>query len=349
MTNQLFVLPLPIITFVVSVVTAVLVSRVNFGSRWAHHAFTIFLAVVALGSLLVGLRFGYGVEALLPLQRIVPFLVGPLLYVGFRAFTLPPERMMGVAAPHFAIAFLVPVSVQFFPLPLPAQDWLIGASSLIYGLLLMWHWTRGLDHLSFARLEMLPGLRGWLLAASLFLIGSCLADVAISWAFSQARADSALQIISAGSLVILLSLVAVAMVVVRSGGATSAPEKSVVDTAGEANQIVEAAEQLLLETQLYLDTDLTVERLAKRLRVPVRTLSSAVNQREGINVPQWVNGFRLCHAAGLLLSDTASVASVMEKSGFLTRSNFYREFKRAYEVSPAEYRSQAAQTDDRNR
>ncbi|MEN0088293.1 MAG: AraC family transcriptional regulator [Pseudomonadota bacterium] len=343
MTDQLFVLPLPIITFAVAAVaavTAALVWRVNFGPLWAHFAFTAFFILLALGSLLVGLRFGYGITALLPLQRAVPFFVGPLLYIGFRAFTVPDAQMMRIAAPHLLVAFAAPLIFLVLPPGLLVQDWLIGASSLFYGLLLLRLWTKGVDHLSFARLEMLPGLRAWALVAALFLVVSFAADLAISWAFSQARPDNAVQIISAGSLVILLSVIAVTVLLLRSsdGGVP----KRIAPSSGDKMEtaILEMAEELLLETGLYLDTELTVERLAKRLRMPARALSNAVNQCEGINVPQWVNGFRLRHAANLLLTDTASVAAIMEKSGFLTRSNFYREFNRAYGVSPAEYRQQ---------
>ena len=99
---------------------------------------------------------------------------------------------------------------------------------------------------------------------------------------------------------------------------------------------------MLEKSQLYLDPDLSVQRLARRLHLPVRTLSSAINQSEGINVSQWVNGFRLAHAAQLLETTKAPVSDVMTQSGFLTRSNFYREFQRVYGQSPASYRQDRA-------
>jgi len=95
----------------------------------------------------------------------------------------------------------------------------------------------------------------------------------------------------------------------------------------------------LKESKLYLDTNLTLERLAKRLHVPARALSEAVNQTQNMNVSQYVNGFRLRHAAMLLQTSKLNVTQVMEQSGFLTRSNFYREFERVYALSPIEYRT----------
>jgi len=55
-------------------------------------------------------------------------------------------------------------------------------------------------------------------------------------------------------------------------------------------------------------------------------------------VSQYVNGFRLDHAAQLLRSTDTSVVQVMAQSGFLTRSNFYREFQNRFGQTPAAYR-----------
>lgn len=95
---------------------------------------------------------------------------------------------------------------------------------------------------------------------------------------------------------------------------------------------------MLIETQLFLDTDLTLERLARRLHVPTRAVSEAINQSQGMNVSQYVNGFRLTHAAELLKTTDLPVTQVTEQSGFLTRSNFYREFERVFAMSPSAYR-----------
>jgi AraC-like DNA-binding protein len=55
-------------------------------------------------------------------------------------------------------------------------------------------------------------------------------------------------------------------------------------------------------------------------------------------VSQYVNGFRVEHAARLLRDTDTSVAKIMEQSGFLTRSNFYREFQKRYDEAPAAFR-----------
>jgi AraC-like DNA-binding protein len=113
----------------------------------------------------------------------------------------------------------------------------------------------------------------------------------------------------------------------------------VVFDGGAEHAALEAEVRALLEsTQLYLEPDLSVQRLARRMHVPVRALSVAINQTQGMNVSQYVNRFRMEHAADLLRGTDLSVAAVLEQSGFLTRSNFYREFQRVYGQSPAAFR-----------
>ena len=136
-----------------------------------------------------------------------------------------------------------------------------------------------------------------------------------------------------------LELIAVIVAVSKRGGRMTAPVTVARTTSDPEAEALEArARTLLTESRLFLDTDLTVDRLAKRLTVPSRALSLAINQTKGVNVSQYVNDFRLDHAAALLVEGQGSVAEVMEQSGFLTRSNFYREFQRRFGVTPAAYR-----------
>jgi transcriptional regulator GlxA family with amidase domain len=70
----------------------------------------------------------------------------------------------------------------------------------------------------------------------------------------------------------------------------------------------------------------------------MRNLSAVINQSKGMIVSQYVNRFRLDHAAQLLKTTQISVTDIATQSGFLTWSNFYREFQRRYGKSPATYR-----------
>jgi len=55
---------------------------------------------------------------------------------------------------------------------------------------------------------------------------------------------------------------------------------------------------------------------------------------------QWINGFRIERARELLISTPLPVTEIMLESGFITKSNFNREFQRITGVSPTVFRQQ---------
>ena len=336
MQDQLFTLPLPILTFLLSAVAAVLVWRRDFGNPLARGLFTTLFVTQSIASLLVGLRFGYGINTFIPLQRIFPILAGPLLFAAFHALTAPRRPVWIAIGLH---VLLIPCMILAFIMisrAYPLYDVAIAASYLAYALLIYMLWRKGPDHLTNARLDLAEPLRLWMLLAIGLLVALTLFDSAIALSFAWQREDAALGLISIGAVAMTAGLCAAIFAISR---ARPAP----VPTAAPATDdpLLARAETLLNERSLYLDTSLTVDRLARRLGVPSRALSEAVNGATGLNVSQYVNGFRLRHAARLLVETNDPATQIMEKSGFLTRSNFYREFQRVYGQTPVAYRAGA--------
>ena len=340
MQGDLAVFPLPMLTFLLSAVTAGLVLRADLGRRTATRFFGAFFVVLAIGSFMVGLRFGYGVDRLVPVQRALPVFAGPLLWLGFASFTR--DRIGALALWHLGSAGAIVAVAPLVVADLLDLDLIVGLSYVVYACALMWMWSRGVNHLSHARIENVIGLRRWMLTAAGLLLAFALADTVIALSFAAQRSADAMAVISTGAVVMALVLIAV-IIAVSKGGGRMTSQVSVVKTSPDAEgAALEArARQVLTEKQLYLDTELTVDRLARRLGVPSRALSLAINQVKGMNVSQYVNDFRLDHAATLLAEGQGSVSEVMEQSGFLTRSNFYREFQRRFGMTPAAYRDAA--------
>lgn len=102
--------------------------------------------------------------------------------------------------------------------------------------------------------------------------------------------------------------------------------------------LCEKLEARLTEQQLFLNSDLTLDLLARKWVIPARQISRAVNAVRGCNVSQWINSFRIHYAQHLLLTTAAPVTSIMLEAGFATKSNFNREFVRISGVSPTEFR-----------
>ena len=54
-----------------------------------------------------------------------------------------------------------------------------------------------------------------------------------------------------------------------------------------------AQRPLLEEQKLYLDPDLTLNQIARRLILPIKGVSSAVNRTTGENVSRYINARRM--------------------------------------------------------
>lgn len=336
-------LPLPVLAAVLCLVIAPLMLRLDLGRRCAAVYFALLFAGFALQSMLVGLRFGYGIEDFITFQRVLPLSVGPLLYLGFLSLALPAKDLRKHAAWHLGVAFVLAVVLGLFANIYRDFDLVISISYLIYIALLIRLSRKGPDHLIFARLDVARAAQRWMLLGAGLLLILLVLDTAIALNFVFARGNHATAMVSLGSLMLigLLLLILTRMPSVlapEQSAPAPAPERAASDEA-DLEQLVR---EMLIKSQIYLDPDLSVQRIARRLSVPERNLSAAINQSQGMNMSQYVNGFRLDHAARLLRGSNDSVSQVMSQSGFLTRSNFYREFQRVYQQTPAQYRDGAA-------
>ncbi|MNC48545.1 Transcriptional activator NphR [compost metagenome] len=99
-------------------------------------------------------------------------------------------------------------------------------------------------------------------------------------------------------------------------------------------------QQRLRQDDLYLEPELNLARLARKVGLPARRVSQAINRHAGMNVSQYVNQLRVHQAAQWLLASDDPVTDIMQAAGFTTKSNFNREFLRIYSVNPSEWRRQ---------
>lgn len=338
MQGSLVVLPLPFFAALLCVVLSALAARMDLGRRISSLLFAALFVVFALEAVMVGLRFGYDVQSFILVQGILPLSVGPLIYLGFVSLSASPDRVKQLALRHFGGALCTGVLAVILPLRYVPLDWVISGSYLFYALMLLRLWRVGSNALIHARLDLARGIMRLMLGAVGLLLLMCLIDTAIATSFALRNEAQAVALVSLGSMLLIFVLVLMFLAVPRFLYNAATPARSEPLGKEDAVRLEAAARDLLTGTQLYLDPDLTVQRLAKRLHVPTRSLSAAINETQGKNLSQYVNGFRLEHAASLLRNSEASVAQVMAQSGFLTRSNFYREFQRVFGQAPAAYR-----------
>lgn len=105
---------------------------------------------------------------------------------------------------------------------------------------------------------------------------------------------------------------------------------------------------LLEQQQLYqLEFGITLAQAARKLQVPARQLSQAINQCYGASFSALLNDRRITEARQLLLkTPPMSVTEVMHQAGFATKSNFHKEFVRVTGMTPSAYRASAATQSD---
>lgn len=340
-------LPLPLLTTLLCGVIAIQIWRRDTGIAEARYFFTALFMVSGIESLLVGLRFGYAISDFTPVQRSLPFFSGPLLYLGFACMALPANHVLRHAVLHLGgAAALVAASLVLLPLRIHL-DWLIGASYMGYMLALFQLWRKGPDGLVNLRLEQAQLLHKWNILAAGFLFFILILDSLIALNFAYENGKNAASLISYATILIVIALAAI-IFVMNTGKKAMQPNLEKQPDEPETAELEQKVRALLHDTRLYCDPELSVSRLAKRLRVPARSLSHAINHCQGVSVSVYVNSFRLEHAAELLRETETAIADVMTRSGFLTRSNFYRAFKEKYGITPSAYRTAGAAQEDQD-
>jgi len=91
----------------------------------------------------------------------------------------------------------------------------------------------------------------------------------------------------------------------------------------------------------YLDPDLTLEQLAKRVSIPSRSLTTVLNEYLNRNFYDFINSYRVKESTGILLEKSPRYKTVLEvlyEVGFNNKSSFNIAFKKHNGMTPTEYR-----------
>lgn len=88
--------------------------------------------------------------------------------------------------------------------------------------------------------------------------------------------------------------------------------------------------------QLYLDQELTLDDLAKRLNTNRSTLSTCINRYAQCNFNKWINNYRISFALERILASD-NLHSLSKASGFKSYNTFSSCFKEYIGCTPREY------------
>nr|WP_290444209.1 AraC family transcriptional regulator [Pseudoalteromonas sp. XMcav2-N] len=92
------------------------------------------------------------------------------------------------------------------------------------------------------------------------------------------------------------------------------------------------------DDKLYLDAELTLQKLSDASGVSTNYLSQVLNETLKVNFFDFVNHWRIEAAKARLLAGTESVLHIALEVGFNARSSFYKAFKKETGLTPSEYR-----------
>lgn len=94
---------------------------------------------------------------------------------------------------------------------------------------------------------------------------------------------------------------------------------------------------LMAAEKIYIESDITLEKLAKKLRMPPSHLTQLLNIGIGQNFYSYINGLRAEYALSLIQHRNYNIYDVYIKSGFSNRVSFNRYFKKLTGNTPSEY------------
>lgn len=287
-----------------------------------------FLALLAFQEILVGTRFGYGWDELKLIQPFTAALLPPAAYLAFRRPELTPR-----VAIHLVPFVAVCVSLGLF---IGALDGVLAFANLFYAILLIGLGLRGSDGLPWANLAYVRLVVGllWLVVLVLFVSG--LTDSLIAYDFWRTNGQNTQSI--AGVASVLGFVIICGIVVLRYFWALRGTPEKPVDQA--LNKVFAKVQNVMAAERLFVDPDINLSRIARRVHLPARDVSKAINRATGQNVSQFVNDLRIEEACRLLGDTGHQITEVVFLSGFNTKSNFNREFLRLKGMPPSQWRKE---------
>jgi AraC-like DNA-binding protein len=108
-------------------------------------------------------------------------------------------------------------------------------------------------------------------------------------------------------------------------------------------QILALVRKHMEEHKTFLDNQLTLTRLAEAVGVSTHHLSEVLNQHDGKNFYQFVNGYRISYVCERLKKDpNIKILDLALLSGFSSKSTFNAVFKQFLGQTPSQFREELA-------
>ncbi len=110
-----------------------------------------------------------------------------------------------------------------------------------------------------------------------------------------------------------------------------------------SQNVKEGREERIVDIMKYVQNhyyDVTLEDLAESFNLSKPYLSRYIRQKSGMTFQEAVKKARLKRARKMLKESNQTVESIAETVGYETVEHFNRLFKKTYNMTPGQYRSQ---------
>lgn len=280
----------------------------------------------------------YHFDVLQPFQVLTASLIPVTAWIVFQ-YEAMARRDIRQFISHLVVPLILAICLTFAT---DFIDWVLVMVFLGYGIAIIFA-VRGSDG-TLPATKIVAGpipTRLWYIIAILLIFMS-LVDASISIMISSGHSWLSQWILSAAAscLLLVIGLVGTASAISghHSTAALDSPDSLPVDSEVrvEDGDITSRLEDILIREQLYLDPDLTLLHVARKLGIPSKQLSASVNRHSKRNISRFINQFRIEHACTLLESGE-NITNAMFESGFNTKSNFNREFLRVTGKTPSKW------------
>ena len=290
----------------------------------------ILLAVCGIQTGILALAQHYNVPGMRFVQPITATLIPPTAWCAFQWTAVRPVKNTDL------LHLLVPITAAATLITAPNfLDIFVPGAFVIYGcaILILSHKGPDAQPRAFLVDGNLPSRIWQVIGAA--LLASAFSDVLIVAAIASDFGHLRPWIISLFSIGNLLLIGVLSLS--NHLHAEDMDEEEPLRTISEAEQhIWQRVQAYMADHRPYLDPDLTLARLSRKLGIPAKTLSIVINHETGENVSRFVNDARIA-TAQKALKDGETVTAAMLSSGFNTKSNFNREFLRITGNSPSKW------------
>ena len=109
----------------------------------------------------------------------------------------------------------------------------------------------------------------------------------------------------------------------------------------EENQnMLDSLMELISSEKIYLNNQLTIEDVAKKLNTNRTYLSQIINEKFSVNFNNFINKYRVKEAQQMLLMDSNkafTIESIANAAGFHSKSSFNTAFKKFTGLTPSDF------------